>query len=128
MLNRKQIEFEKSTIKFSDDLNNLLSDQAIACDLAYIDESAKEHNARLKRVGRKIVASEFRSENVPSIMAFVFIIGMAIFGFFMDGDFSERALLLIMILGSYLPIFGLSYITSIVSDCQRESPNYIYVV
>lgn len=127
MSNRKQIEFEKSTVKYSDDLNNLLSDQAIACDLTYIDESAKEHNVRLKRVGRKIVASEFRSENVPSIISFVFIIGLAIFGFFMDGDFSERALVLIMILGLYLPMFGLSYITSKVSDYVKLKPHYLAI-
>lgn len=127
MSNRKQIEFEKSTIKYSDDLNNLLSDQAIACDLTYVDESSKEHNARLKRVGRKIVASEFRSETVPSIIAFVFIIGLAIFGFFMDGDFSKRALLLIMILGLYLPMFGLSYIISKVSDYVKLKPHYLAI-
>lgn len=111
MAKRKQIEFEKSTIKYSDDLNNLLSDQAIACDLTYVDESAKEHNGRLKRVGRKIVASKLDSEVIFRLISVVFIIALALSEFILSGDSSERAFTAIITLGLLLPFFLLAWAT-----------------
>lgn len=109
MSKRKQIEFEKSSIKYLDDLKNILSNQAIACDLTYVGEGVKEHNARLKCVGRKVVAFKLDSETVFRFISFVFIIALTLSGFFVDGDPSGRAFTMIMTLGLLFPLFLLSW-------------------
>jgi len=111
MAKRKQIEFEKSTIKYSDDLNNLLSDQAIACDLTYVDESAKEHNNRHRRMGMRIVASKFCGDTITIYAAGLFIVAMALSAFIFCEDSSERALILIITIGLLLPLMLLSWAT-----------------
>lgn len=126
MAKRKQLEFEKSQIKYSTDLERVLTTGKASCDLIYVDEKSDEHNKRLKRVGRKIVVNK----PSDSIICLYFVLGgifiNVIYGWYKTGSLLPilSALLILFCACSFVVILVIS---ELIMEKNKVKPYYLSI-
>ncbi len=126
MSKRKQIEFEKSQIKYSTDLDKVLTTTNASCDLMYVDETCDEHNKRMKRVGKKVVVNK----PSDSIICLYFVLGgifiNVIYGWYKTGSLLPilSALLILFCACSFVVILVIS---ELIMEKNKVKPYYLSI-
>ncbi|MBE5954672.1 MAG: hypothetical protein E7257_11065 [Lachnospiraceae bacterium] len=110
MSKRKQIEFQKSQIKYSTDLEKVLTTTNASCDLMYVDETCDEHNKRMKRVGKKVVVNKPSDSTICLCFALGMILIYVIYGWYRTGSLLPilSALLILFCACSFVVILVIS--------------------